>query len=260
MGLLLRVVAGFGVALVCTPAGVSGAFLLLPVQVLFFGAPSPSVTATNLLYNVVSTPAGAIGFHRGGRLDRSLALALCWGTAPGVVIGVVLRSTVLAERGVFAWVAATVLVLLGLRLFFGLGAPRVTEDDGWNVTMVGSVRLLLLGLVAGTIGGIYGIGGAAVVVPWLVAVERVPMSSAAGAGLVTTLLTSVVGLATFVGLAAADVGSAAPPQWTYGLALGIGGAVGAYTGARLQPRLPVTALRMVLGVAALAAGMRLLVG
>jgi uncharacterized membrane protein YfcA len=58
--LFLRALAGFVVALVCTPAGVSGAFLLLPVQVLFFGAPSPSVTATNLLYNAVSTPAGVV--------------------------------------------------------------------------------------------------------------------------------------------------------------------------------------------------------
>jgi uncharacterized membrane protein YfcA len=255
MGLLLRVLAGFVVALVCTPAGVSGAFLLLPVQVILFGAPSPSVTATNLLYNVLSTPAGAVAYHRVGRLDRRVVAALAWGTVPGVVVGVVLRSTVLAGQGVFAWVAAAVLVLLGTRLLVGVGRKGPVAVDDWSV---GAGRLFAVGLVAGAIGGVYGIGGAAIVVPWLVAVERVPVSAAAGAGRVTTLLTSVIGLATFVGLSAADVGSAAPPQWVYGVALGVGGAAGAYLGARLQPRLPVAALQVVLGLAAVAAGVRLL--
>jgi uncharacterized membrane protein YfcA len=44
----------------------------------------------------------------------------------------------------------------------------------------------------------------------------------------------------------------------YGVALGVGGAAGAYLGARLQPRLPVAALQVVLGLAAVAAGIRLL--
>src|SRR3712207_7828886 len=49
--LVVRVLVGFVVATVCTPAGVSGAFLLLPVQVQLLSVPSPAVSATNLLYN-----------------------------------------------------------------------------------------------------------------------------------------------------------------------------------------------------------------
>ena len=40
-----------------TPVGISGAVLLLPFQVSVLGTPSPAVTPTNLLYNVVSTRA-----------------------------------------------------------------------------------------------------------------------------------------------------------------------------------------------------------
>lgn len=252
--LAVRGLAGFVVAVLCTPAGVSGAFLLLPVQILLFGAPSPAVTATNLLYNVTSTPAGVVTFHRHGRLDRPLALRLCLGTAPGVVIGVLARSTLLADEQQFAWVAAAVLGALGIRLLVDL---RMEEGPGdGDLPPLG--RLTILGLVAGAIGGIYGLGGAAIVVPWLVSVERVPLRSAAGAGLVTTLVTSVLGLATFVVADALDIGEAAGPQWWFGLALGAGGAVGAVVGARLQPRLPVALLRVVLAVAALSAGVRLL--
>jgi uncharacterized membrane protein YfcA len=49
---------GFLIALATTPAGVSGAALLLPVQVSILGVPSPAVTPTNLLFNVVAVPGG----------------------------------------------------------------------------------------------------------------------------------------------------------------------------------------------------------
>jgi hypothetical protein len=51
---LLALGASFTVATVASPAGVSGAVLLLPFQVGVLGTPSPSVTPTNLLYNVVA--------------------------------------------------------------------------------------------------------------------------------------------------------------------------------------------------------------
>lgn len=46
----------FLLALVTTPAGVSGAVLLLPIQLSVLHVPSPSVTPTNLMFNGVSTP------------------------------------------------------------------------------------------------------------------------------------------------------------------------------------------------------------
>ena len=53
---LVALVAAFVIAVLATPAGVSGAVLLLPFQVSVLGTPSPAVTPTNLLYNVVATP------------------------------------------------------------------------------------------------------------------------------------------------------------------------------------------------------------
>jgi hypothetical protein len=45
---IVALVAAFVVAVVATPAGVSGAVLLLPFQVGVLGTPSPAVTPTNL--------------------------------------------------------------------------------------------------------------------------------------------------------------------------------------------------------------------
>ena len=46
---------------VTTPAGVSGAVLLLPFQLSVLHVPSPAVTPTNLLFNVAATPGGFCG-------------------------------------------------------------------------------------------------------------------------------------------------------------------------------------------------------
>ncbi|WP_306340604.1 TSUP family transporter, partial [Streptomyces sp. AS13] len=44
------------------------------------------------------------------------------------------------------------------------------------------------------------------------------------------------------------------PDWALGLACGAGGLIGGYLGARLQPHLPETALRLLLGALATALG------
>jgi uncharacterized membrane protein YfcA len=256
MALFARTLCGFVVALLCTPAGVSGAFLLLPAQLHLFGVPSPVVSATNLVYNLLATPAGALTFHRQGRLDRRLAVGLIAGTSPGVVLGVVLRSTWLASESAFAWVAATVLVGIGLRLGVGRDDPvRARGADDVEVVLP-IWRLVVVGTIGGAIGGIYGFGGAALIVPYLVSIERLPIARVAGAGLLTTLVTSVIGLAAFAVAAHLDIGQAQPPDWSAGLAFGVGGALGAVLGARLQPRIPVRILRMGLGALAIGAGLR----
>lgn len=118
-------------------------------------------------------------------------------------------------------------------------------------------RLLIIGIVAGVVGGVYGIGGAALIVPWLTTVERMPVGRVAGAGLVTTFVSSSVGLATFAVVAELGLGHARTPRWLHGIALGAGGAIGATLGARLQPRTSVRVLRILLAAAAIAAGIRM---
>jgi hypothetical protein len=43
-------VAAYAIAVLATPAGISGAALLPPFQVSVPGTPSPAITPTNLLY------------------------------------------------------------------------------------------------------------------------------------------------------------------------------------------------------------------
>ena len=71
----MALAAAFIISAIATPAGISGAVLLLPFQVSVLGTPSPAVTPTNLLYNVVSTPGALYRYRRQHQTGWRLALS-----------------------------------------------------------------------------------------------------------------------------------------------------------------------------------------
>jgi uncharacterized membrane protein YfcA len=242
---LLGAALAFVLALLTTPAGVSGAVLLLPVQLSVLHVPSPSVTPTNLLFNVAATPGGLLRFARERRLRGPLTGLLVAGTLPGVVAGAVLRVEVFSSERSFTLIAGLVLLPLGLWLLLGaqnLARPRPAP------TRRHRQATWLLALVVGTIGGLYGLGGGSMLAPILIALGY-SVYEVAPATLAATFLTSVAGIATYQVLQAVHGGTIAP-QWILGACLGAGGFAGSYCGARLQSRLPERSLRRLLGVIA----------
>ena len=229
----------FCIAVLTTPAGVSGAVMLVPVQVSILGVANPAVTPTNLLYNLIAVPGGLAGYRRRTR-DTALARILILGSVPGVVIGAILRVKALEGPEVFYAVIAVVLLPLGAWLL--LGSTRSGRGGG----RVPTGQLVALSLAVGVIGGIYGIGGGAVLAPVLVGLGFAA-AEIAPATLLATFLTSIAGVATFALLSIGQSGSIAP-EWTLGIALGLGGLAGGYLGARLQPRLPEVLIRRGLGL------------
>lgn len=260
---LVALAAAFVIAVVATPAGVSGAVLLLPFQVDVLGTPSPAVTPTNLLYNVVATPGALYRYWRQGQTGGRLAVVLISGTLPGVVAGSVIRVELLPGARAFDLVVAAVLVPLGGWLALTRPA-RVAAGTGRTVTgravagrAIPAPVLVGLAVAVGCVGGIYGIGGGSVLAPVLIGSGRRP-AEVAPAALASTFVTSVAGVIAFTVLSVHTHGSVAP-DWPTGIALGVGGLAGGYTGARVQSRLPDVAIRRVLGVLVVAIGIRYLV-
>jgi uncharacterized membrane protein YfcA len=242
----------FAIATVSSPAGVSGAVLLLPFQVSVLGTPSPAVTPTNLLYNVVATPGALYRYWRQGQFGRGrLAGLLIAGTLPGVIVGSAVRVELVPGQRAFDGVIALVLMPLGAWLLLGRPTPAALTTGGRALS---DRRLVLLSLVVGGVGGIYGIGGGAILAPVLIGSRR-PASEVAPATLAATFITSIAGVATFLALSTRHAGSVAP-DWSIGLVLGLGGLAGGYVGARLQPRLPESGIRRALGVLVIAIGAR----
>lgn len=133
--LIFAFVAGCVVAAVTAPVGVSGAVFLLPVQLDLLRVPSPAVTPTNLLYNLVATPGALLRYWRAGAVDARLTGQLLVGTVPGVVLGSVIRVYAAPGDREFRFLAAAVLLALGMWLCSGRGIrarPGSTAGARWR--------------------------------------------------------------------------------------------------------------------------------
>jgi uncharacterized protein len=257
---LAAVAAAFAISVLATPAGISGAVLLLPFQVSVLGTPSPAVTPTNLLYNVIATPGAIYRYWRQRQTGGRLAALLIAGTVPGVIAGSIIRVEFLPGPRVFDLVVAAVLVPLGTWL--ALSRPPVPTRAGGAGRAAGRDRpmpdlvLVLLAVAVGCAGGIYGVGGGSILAPILIGRGRRP-AEVAPAALASTFVTSLAGVATFAILSVHQHGAIAP-DWSTGVALGLGGLAGGYAGARLQSRLPDALIRHLVGVLVIAIGARYL--
>jgi len=249
--------AAWVIAVAATPAGISGAVLLLPFQVSVLGTPSPAVTPTNLLYNVVATPGALYRYRRQGQAGGRLAMVLIAGTLPGVIAGSVIRVELLPGPHVFDLVVGVVLVPLGMWLLLTQPSSAWSGEQAVRRgRVISSPMLVVLAMAVGCVGGIYGIGGGSILAPVLIGSRR-QAAEVAPAALASTFVTSAAGVVTFTILAVHEHGAVAP-DWPTGLALGLGGLAGGYTGARLQARLPDALIRRLVGVLVVAIGARYL--
>jgi uncharacterized protein len=249
---IVALVAAFLIALVASPAGISGAVLLLPFQVSVLGTPSPAVTPTNLLYNVVATPGAIYRYWRQNQTGGSLTLVLIAGTLPGVIAGSIIRVELIPGPHVFNLVVGSVLTPLGI--WIALSRPKPAEKSDTARHLIPVPALVVLAASVGCVGGIYGIGGGSILAPILIGTGRRP-AEVAPAALASTFVTSVAGVITFVILSITQHAHVAP-SWPTGIALGVGGLAGAYAGARIQSRLRDLLVRRVMGVLVIAIGIR----
>jgi uncharacterized membrane protein YfcA len=238
--LLEGFLAALLLATVTAPVGVSGAVFLLPVQLDLLHVPNPSVTPTNLMFNIVAGPGALLRYRRAGQLTGPLTRQLLFGTLPGVVVGAVVRVYLVPGPTVFRLVAAAVLLPIGVWL-----VQRSLSRTPRIHAPLPPRRITAIALVVGIVGGIYGIGGGSILGPILVG-SGLAVSIVAPAALASTFVTSIGGALTYLVLAWGRSGTIAP-EWSVGLACGLGGLIGGYLGARLQPRMPDKALRLLLG-------------
>jgi len=267
----LPALVAFCISSVTSTAGVTGAFILLPFSVSVFKYTSPGASPTNLLFNVVAIPPGVWRYHREGRMLWSLAWATALGTLPGLVVGAFIRLKYLPDPRSFKLFVGLVLLHLGIKLAQDilrrrkpalanaanasrritrqrLTASKFTYDYEGETYTVSTWSIVMVALVVGMIGGIYGIGGGAILSPYFVAMYHLPVHSIAGAMLLGTFMTSVLGVIIYIVISPflTPDGMVVMPDWYLGLSFGLGGAFGTYLGARLQRHLPPRLVKTIL--------------
>jgi uncharacterized membrane protein YfcA len=268
---LVPFVVAFVVSAVMSTGGVSGAFVLLPFQVSVLGFSGPGVTPTNHLFNVVAIPSGVYRYVREGRMVWPLTTVIIIGTVPGVVLGSLARVYLLHDARNFKLFMGLVLALIGSRIVKkvmarGGPAPRPPAAGAFEVKTVrfdlarveyeyqdkvygvSSWKLGALTALIGIIGGTYGVGGGAIIAPFLVSLFGLPVHTIAGATLMGTCLTSVVGVLFFAVIGPLLGRGQIGPDWLLGLLFGFGGLLGMYAGARAQKFIPARVIEAVLAV------------
>jgi len=302
---LIPFIVAFVVSFFTSMGGVSGAFLLLPFQVSVLGFTSPSVSPTNLVYNIVAIPSGVYRYIKEGRMAWPLAWVIIAGTLPGVFIGAVFRIKYLPDPKKFKFFVGCVLLYIGIRLLCDLmekatakkmktkvleerfkerstlirkGLESGAVQDGVIKTVkfsltkytyrfygetfsFNTIALFALTFIVGIIGGTYGIGGGAIIAPFLIAIFGLPVYTIAGAALLGTFLTSIAGVVFYTMIAPiyAHTGLTIAPDWTLGALFGAGGFLGMYCGARVQKYMPAKAIKLILALVILFLSLRYIV-
>jgi uncharacterized protein len=106
--------------------------------------------------------------------------------------------------------------------------------------------ILALSFLVGIVGGIYGIGGGAIIAPFFVTFFGLPVYTVAGAALMGTFVTSVAGVAFYQAIAPFYPDMSIAPDWLLGFLFGLGGMAGMYLGARSQKYVPARVIKWML--------------
>jgi uncharacterized membrane protein YfcA len=267
--LFIPPLVAFAISFFSSMAGITGAFLILPFQMSVLGFVTPSVSATNFLYNVVGTPGGILRYMREGRMVWPLALAITIGTLPGVLVGYYIRVRFLPDPKAFKLFVGLILLYIGVRVIKKILQKVKSERAEQNVDFAVSnviysmtrmgfdfqarrvefslAAIIILALVVGVIGGIYGIGGGAIIAPFCVAFLNIPVHTVAGAAMFGTFATSIVGVAIYSTVPFYN-GQTAPPDWFLGILFGLGGLLGMYLGATCQKYVPERIIQAMLAL------------
>ena len=116
-------------------------------------------------------------------------------------------------------------------------------EDSYDVPFWG---IFALSLIVGVVGGIYGIGGGAIIAPFFITFFGLPVYTVAGAALMGTFVTSVAGVIFYQIIAPFYPDMSVAPDYLLGILFGVGGMAGMYLGARCQKYVPAKAIKWML--------------
>ncbi len=250
---LLPIIA-FVVSFFTSQAGISGAFLLLPIQISLLNIASPVASSTNLAYNLIAIPSGIYRYRAEKRFIPALALSILAGSIPGMILGSFIRVEFMPEE-TFKRFVGLVLLYFGIRLVTAkkksnvVGEITIKRADIFRVEFefggktfdFPTLAISAISFVVGMVGGAYGVGGGALITPILVTTFGLPIYVTASATLLSTFVSSAVGVATYTLMGY-------PPNLEVAILFGMGGLAGIYCGARVQRYMPERMIRIILAV------------
>lgn len=275
MNLFLLLGMGAAVGFLSGMFGVGGGFLLTPL--LIFSGISPAVAVASVSSQIVAnSTSGVLAYLRKKTVDLKLGLFLTLSGIIGSAIGVWVYG---ALRGIgqldvvialsyvaFLGTIGMLMVVEAVRAILAKqrGTPLPIRRPGQHSWIAGlplrvrfhrsrlyisALPVIALGASIGFLGALLGIGGGFIMVPALIYLLKVPTTIVIGTTLLQTLGT--MAFTTFMQSATNQT-----VDVILGLALMVGGVVGAQFGARVGQSLRGETLRLLLGLLVLSVGLR----
>ena len=183
---IMALLTGASAGLLGGLMGVGGGLILVPMLVGVLKLPQHKAHATSLASMIPLAVAGVVPYAMKGHVDWGVSLAVAAGTCIGVVVGARLMVMVPARR--LRQGFGVLLLLAGLRMVIGMGALSLGGDQ-----MMSWAVVLAIGLVAGVLSGMLGIGGGMVMIPGMVLFAGIAQHMAQGISLAVIIPTTVVG-------------------------------------------------------------------
>ena len=272
---------GFCVGVLAGLFGIGGGFILTPL-LIFLGVPPVIAVGTGASQVVASSISGALAQWRRRNVDVKLGVLLIAGGLIGSFSGVLLQGILKAAGQLELFIAGAYVIMLGVigtlmliesartvlkvaRTPTGAAPSRRAGQHTWlqglplkqrfrtSQLYVSAIPPFSIGLFAGWLTAIMGVGGGFLLVPALIYMLRAPTKIALGTSsfqiVVITALTTVLqaGYNHTV-----DVVLAAP--------LMAGGVLGAQVGVRAGDKLPAEQLRLFLAILVVAVAIRMAFG
>ena len=223
----IAILAVLLIAIVFSMFGQGGGSLYTPTLVLLGFAVLVSVS-TSLVLNLITATFATLVFYRQRLVDLPIAAVLIPGTVAGAFLGGFWGSSV--NTALILWIFVAFLAGAGARMVATYWEAGTAEEASARVslTLAVSVGVGVLSFGVGVLSGLLGVGGGIVLVPILIFALRVPTKISAGTTALVVIFSSLAGV----------LGHSAFGQLDFVLivATGVAVAVGGFIGARLMVR------------------------
>jgi len=246
ISLVLLLLIGIGAGTVAGVLGVGGGAVIVPLLTMW-RIELVQATATSLVGVLLSAMSGSWRNWAKGELRGRQAIVLGLCGLPTAQVGAWVANQVNDRVLAFSFVAFLIAMILLVEYKKRLGSPLAplskggTEPKILDSQLIDSPNFLVplnkgdlrgslpIGLIAGFLSGLFGVGGGAVMVPLQMVWLGEPIKSAVRTSLGAIVLIAMSGLWRY--------GIQENVLWGPGIALAIGGAIGAQFGTRLLKKL-----------------------
>jgi uncharacterized protein len=229
LGVLTGLVAGVMSGLF----GIGGGTVMTPAVQVLLGTPPIIALATPLPAIFPTAITGAWTYRQGGQLDERAA---AWIVGPGVlgaIVGAALTDVI--DTDLLLVVTALLLAREAVKILQGAARREAAGEPSEGTPM----QLAGIGLAAGFVSGLLGVGGGIIIVPLLSGILRMPLKRALGTSLLAIVALVIPGTIVHAALGHID--------WAIFAALTVGAVPGARIGARLALGTRERTLRLLVG-------------